>query len=149
MDSRNVMTAGELPYSEQAFWMLKSAFVLAPLLAGIDKYFNFLTEWTNYLAPIFPRMLGITPEMFMHGVGLIEIVAGIGVLLRPRIFSYIVSLWMVGIIANLLILGSYYDVALRDLGLAIGAYALGQLSILHEQQVERTRKVISSRRQAA
>lgn len=118
--------------SEHAYWALKIGFVVAPVVAGLDKFFNFLTVWTQYLAAIFPEMLNVGPHVFMYGVGIIEIIAGIGVLLKPRVFAYVVSAWLTGIIVNLLVLGGFYDIALRDLGLAIGAYALGQLSVLHE-----------------
>ena len=148
MNGRNVINLNDLRFSENAYWVLKVAFVFAPILAGVDKFFNNLTDWTQYLAPVFPSIFNITPQTFMEGVGIIEVIAGIGVLLRPRIFSYIVSLWMLGIILNLLILGSYYDIALRDLGLAIGAFALGQLSALHEHQTSRSSKRISRRQTA-
>lgn len=148
MNEKNVVDLNNLRFSENAYWVLKVAFVFAPVLAGLDKFFNVLTDWTQYLAPVFPSMLNVTPQTFMEGVGIIEVVAGIGVLLRPRIFSYIVSFWMLGIILNLLTLGAYYDIALRDLGLAIGAFALGQLSSLHEYQVHRRGKRLTRRQTA-
>lgn len=122
-----------MEYSEHAFWVLKVGFIVAPILAGLDKFFNVLTNWTNYLAPVFPEMINVTPQAFMQGVGVVEMIVGIGVFFKPKIFSYILSAWLVGIIINLLVLGGYYDVALRDLGLAIGAFALGQLSEVHER----------------
>lgn len=103
-------------------------FILAPIIAGLDKFFYMLTTWSMYLAPVFPQLLGVTPETFMMGVGLIEIIAGIGVALKPKIFSFVVSAWLVGIIINLFILGAFYDIALRDLGLAVSVFALGMLS---------------------
>lgn len=124
-------------YSEHAFWLLKVGFIVAPILAGIDKFYNVLTTWTNYLAPVFPNMLNVTPETFMRGVGVAEMAVGIGVAFRPKIFSYVLSAWMIGIIVNLFILGGYYDVALRDLGLAIGAFSLGQLAEAHERNVRK------------
>lgn len=116
-----------------AYNALKIAFVIAPVIAGLDKFFNFLTNWTKYLAPQVPSLLNITPATFMMGVGVVEIIAGLGVLFKPKIFSFVVCAWLVGIIANLFLVGGYYDIALRDLGLAIGAFALGELSITHEQ----------------
>jgi uncharacterized membrane protein YphA (DoxX/SURF4 family) len=116
----------------RAYTALKIGFVVAPVVAGLDKFFNLLTDWTQYLAPIGPNMLNISPQTFMYGVGVVEVVAGIGVLLKPKIFSYVVSAWLVGIIVNLLIVGQYYDIALRDLGLAIGAYAVGEMARRHE-----------------
>lgn len=129
------MDQKDLTLSEHSYWALKSGFVLAPVLAGLDKFFDYLTFWPKYLAPIFYEILNVTPQTFMYGVGVIEVIAGLGVLFKPKIFSYVVSAWLVGIIFNLLMLGEYYDIALRDLGLAIGAFALGQLSSIHEHQV--------------
>lgn len=118
---------------DHAYLALRTTFILVPILAGLDKFSNILTDWTKYLAPAFTNFLNLSPSTFMMGVGIIEIVAGIGVMLKPRVFSYVVSAWMVGIALNLVILGQYYDVAVRDLALAVGAYALGQLSVHHEQ----------------
>lgn len=112
----------------QAYYLLKTGFVLAPLIAGVDKFFNYLTDWTNYLAPLFPELLNVNYSTFMQGIGVIEVVAAIGVALKPKIFGYVVAAWLVGIIFNLLMLGNYYDVALRDLGLAIGALALARMA---------------------
>jgi uncharacterized membrane protein YphA (DoxX/SURF4 family) len=110
----------------QAYQLLHLGFIAAPILAGLDKYLEILTDWDKYLAPVFANLLGA--ETFMLVVGIIEIVAGIGVAVKPRIFAYVVAAWLAGIILNLLLLGDYYDVALRDLGLMLGALALGRLS---------------------
>lgn len=138
------VTRSNLTFSEHAYWVLKTGFVAAPVLAGLDKFFNYMTDWTDYLAPVIPEMLNVSPETFMSGVGVIEVIAGIGVLFKPKIFAYVVCAWLVGIICNLLLLGAYYDIALRDLGLAIGAYALGQLSHVHED-VSESKKVLHDR----
>lgn len=114
--------------SYQAFRALQIGFVAAPILAGADKFFGLLTEWTQYLWPGFSSMLGLSPEAFMAIVGIVEIVAGITVAVRPRFGGYLVAAWLVGIIVNLLLLGDYFDIALRDLGLAIGAFALARLA---------------------
>lgn len=128
MENSIITKRADVDYSRHAYTALKIAFVVAPLLAGLDKFFNVLTVWTNYVAPIFPNMLNVSAGTFMIGVGIVEIIAGIGVLLKPKIFAYIVSAWLIGIILNLVIHGGYLDIALRDLGLSIGAYALGQLA---------------------
>ncbi len=128
MKDSEMVLKGDSAYSVHAYQALKIGFVVAPLAAGIDKFFNYLTDWPKYLAPFVPDLLGVAPQTFMRGVGVIEIVAGIGVILKPRIFAYVVSAWLVGIVINLLIQGQYLDVALRDVGLAIGAFALGQLA---------------------
>lgn len=112
----------------QAFQILRFAFTVAPIVAGLDKFAHILVNWDQYLPQFVNRMLGGHGHEFMYAVGVIEIVAGIGVFLYPKVFAYVVSAWMVVIILNLLMIPGYYDVALRDLGLALGALALGRLS---------------------
>ena len=112
----------------QAFLILRIGFTVAAIVAGLDKFANLLADWTKYLAPVIPKTLGVAPETFMRGVGVIEIVAGILVAAVPRYAAYIVAAWLAAIIVNLLVLGSYLDVALRDLGLMLGAIALGRLA---------------------
>lgn len=109
----------------QGFVLLWIIFAAAPIIAGADKFFGILTNWERYLAPQFPDLLGVSPHTFMLGVGVIEIVAGLLVAFRPQ-FAYIVSAWLLGIILNLLIKGEYFDVAFRDFGLAVGAFALAR-----------------------
>jgi uncharacterized membrane protein YphA (DoxX/SURF4 family) len=122
----------------QAFLILRSAFTVAPILAGADKFFDVLTDWTRYLAPVFPRTIGVGADTFMKGVGIIEIVAGILVAIVPRFAAYIVAAWLAFIIINLLIRGEYFDVALRDFGLMLGAIALGRLAqSVHESRAAR------------
>lgn len=110
----------------QAYRILQFGFVAAPIIAGLDKFFNLLVTWEQYLWPVLDDLIGA--GIFMSLVGVIEIVAGIGVAVKPRIFSYVVAAWLGGIILNLLLIPGYYDIALRDLGLALGALALGRLS---------------------
>lgn len=112
----------------QAYQILHWGFVAAPVLAGADKFANLLTKWENYLSPAFASLSPFSPHATMLMVGLIEVAAGILVALKPRIGAYVVAAWLAGIIFNLLLLGHYYDVALRDLGLCLGALALGRLS---------------------
>ncbi len=112
--------------ARQAYQILHFGFTVAPIIAGLDKFTNLLTDWTQYLAPFVGDIVGA--QTFMYIVGVIEIVAGIGVAIKPRIFAYVVAAWLVGIILNLLLLGDFFDVALRDLGLALGALALGRLA---------------------
>lgn len=118
--------------SYQAYQILHVAFAVAPIVAGLDKFFNLLANWGQYLAPTF-NVLGNT-QMTMMTVGVIEIIAGIGVWLKPKIFAYIVALWLLGIILNLLALESFYDIALRDFGLMLGALALARLSHLYDRR---------------
>jgi len=114
--------------SYQAFQILHIAFVVAPVAAGADKFFHLLTNWDKYCAPAIPAMIGMSVHTFMLMVGVIEIVAGLIVAVAPRIGSWIVAAWLCGIIVNLLMVGAYFDVALRDFGLLLGAAALGRLS---------------------
>jgi len=112
----------------QAYQILHFGFTVAPIIAGIDKFLHLLVNWDQYLPPVANQMLGGHGHEFMYAVGVIEIVAGIGVFLKPKIFAYVVSAWLVLIIVNLLLIPGYFDVALRDLGLALGALALGRLA---------------------
>lgn len=114
--------------SYQAFQILRTGFTVAPIVAGADKFTHLLVNWDQYLPAIVNKTLGGHGHEFMYAVGVIEIVAGIGVALKPRIFAYVVSAWLVLIIINLLMIPGYFDVALRDLGLALGALALARLS---------------------
>ncbi|MHC8608409.1 hypothetical protein ACW4FP_12225 [Paenarthrobacter ureafaciens] len=117
--------------SRQAFVLLRTIFTVAPILFGLDKFTNLLTDWTAYLAPAATTVIPVPAQTFMYGVGIIEVIAGIIVALRPRIGSVIVALWLLGIIVNLLVLGSFFDVALRDFGLLVGALALNRLASRH------------------
>ncbi|HEX5080963.1 MAG TPA: hypothetical protein VFY40_02885, partial [Blastocatellia bacterium] len=112
----------------QAYRILQFGFTVAPIAAGLDKFFHLLVNWDQYLPSAMNRMVGGQGHSLMYLIGVIEIVAGLGVWFKPRIFAYVVAAWLVLIIANLLMIPGYYDVALRDLGLALGALALGRLS---------------------
>ena len=119
------------PLSLQAYWILRVGFTAALLVAGVDKFFNALTNWEMYLAPWVVNLLNIDSRTIMQGVGVIEIAAGLGVALFPRFFAYVVAAWLLAIIINLLSIPGYYDIALRDAGLMLGALALGRLSHLY------------------
>ncbi len=119
--------------AHQAYMLLLIGFTVAPIIAGLDKFFNVLTNWTQYLSPMASSILGGASQQFMYLVGVIEIVAGIGVFLKPKIFAYVVAAWLALIIVNLLLIPGYFDVALRDLGLLLGALALGRLSSLYDK----------------
>ena len=114
--------------SYQAFLLLRTVFTIAPILFGLDKFTNLMTDWPVYLAGWIDRILPGDAATGMHIVGVIEIIAGILVAVAPRIGAYVVALWLAGIIVNLLTLPGFYDVALRDFGLLIGALALGRLA---------------------
>jgi hypothetical protein len=112
----------------QAYQILHIGFVVAPVVAGLDKFFNLLVNWEQYLPPFVNRMVGGHGHELMLGAGVVEILAGLGVLFKPRLFAYVVSAWLLMIVVNLLMIPGYYDIALRDFGLALGALALGRLS---------------------
>lgn len=112
----------------QAYLTLRVGFVVLPLVMGIDKYFNTLTNWPQYLADWVDRIVPGTAQQLMYAVGAIEIAAALLVALKPRWGAYVVALWLGGIIVNLLSYGEWYDVAVRDFGLMLGALALGRLA---------------------
>jgi hypothetical protein len=117
----------------QAYQILRWGFVAAPILAGADKFLHLLVNWNQYLSPLAARVLPFSGDTFMKVVGVVEIAAGLIVAIKPRIGAYVVSAWLVGIIVNLLTIPGFYDVALRDFGLALGALALGRLSHLYDR----------------
>lgn len=114
--------------SYQAYRILHLGFTLAPILAGVDKFFNLLVDWDKYLPKMVNNLVGGQGHTLMLVVGVIEVAAGIGVALKPRVFSYVVAAWLGAIIINLLLIPGYFDVALRDFGLLLAALALGRLS---------------------
>lgn len=113
----------------QAFLLLRTVFTVAPILFGLDKFTNFMTEWPMYLAPWIDGILPGSAQQGMYIVGVIEIVAGIAVAVIPRYGALVVAAWLAGIIVNLLTLSGFYDVALRDFGLLVGAVALARLAV--------------------
>jgi hypothetical protein len=133
-----VTTAHDAGY--QAYQILHIGFVVAPILAGIDKFLHLMVNWDQYLAPFVNRVVGGHGHGFMLAVGAIEIIAGLGVALKPRIFAYVVAAWLLGIVVNLLLIPGYYDIALRDFGLFLGALALGRLSQEYDHQFAHTER---------
>lgn len=109
---------------EKVATILKWTYGLVPIAAGADKFVHLLTDWDKYLAPIVTDIIPLSSGTFMSIVGIVEILAGILVLVKPKIGSLVVSLWLVGIVINLLLLGQYFDVAVRDLVMSIGAFCL-------------------------
>jgi hypothetical protein len=112
----------------QAYVILTVGFAALPVIAGLDKFFHILVNWDMYLAPRVERLLPVNGHTFMLAVGIIEIAAGLLVAFRPRIGAYVVMAWLWGIIVNLLLIPDFYDIALRDFGLSLGALALARLS---------------------
>jgi len=121
-------SAGASRRTYQAYQILHVGFVVAPIVAGLDKFFNLLVNWEQYLPSFINKIVGGHGHELMLVAGVIEIIAGLGVLFKPKFFAYVVSAWLLMIVVNLLMIPGYYDVALRDFGLALGALALARLS---------------------
>jgi hypothetical protein len=114
--------------AHQAFVMLRTVFTIAPIAFGLDKFFGLLTDWDAYLAPWINDLVPGSAHQAMLAVGVVEILAGVVVAVRPALGGYVVAAWLLGIIVNLVTMGEYYDVALRDFGLLVGALALARLA---------------------
>lgn len=112
----------------QAFWLIRLGFIVAPIAFGLDKFAHVLVNWDLYLAPEFTDLFNAEPGTLMNFVGAIEIIAGLVVAIRPRFGGYLVAAWLGGIIVNLLLIGDFYDVALRDFGLLLAALTLARLA---------------------
>ena len=113
----------------QAFLALRTTFVVAPILFGLDKFANLLTDWPRYLAPWINDIVPGTAQQAMYAVGVVEIVAGLAVAVLPRYGALLVAAWLVGIIVNLLTIPGFYDIALRDFGLLVAALAMSRLAV--------------------
>jgi hypothetical protein len=116
----------------QAFALMRLTFTVAPIAFGVDKFFNIMVHWPNYLAPWINNIMPGTGQQFMYFVGATEILAGVIVALKPRYGAYVVAGWLAGIIINLLTYSGFYDIALRDFGLMLGALALARLASLYD-----------------
>jgi hypothetical protein len=114
--------------SQQAYQILHLGFTVAPIVAGLDKFFHFLVNWDQYVPGVVNSVTGGRGHQLMLVAGVVEIIAGLGVWFKPKAFAYVVSAWLLLIIVNLLLIPGYFDVALRDFGLALGALALARLS---------------------
>jgi len=114
--------------TRQAYLILRAAFVVAPIVFGLDKFTNWLVQWDQYLAPALSDPLPVSAHQAMYVVGVVEVVAGVVVALHARLGALVVAAWLAGIIVNLLLIPGYYDVALRDVGLLLSAVALQRLA---------------------
>ena len=116
-----------------SWWALRIGLGVGPIITGLDKYFNKLADWGMYLGPLATKLIPVSTSTFMHAIGAVEIVAGLIVLSRwTRIGSYIVMAWLVAIAVNLVTTGMCYDLAMRDVEIAIGAFTLSQLTAVRE-----------------
>jgi uncharacterized membrane protein YphA (DoxX/SURF4 family) len=125
--------------SRQAFLLLRTVFTVAPIVFGLDKFANVLTDWPHYLAPWINDLIPGTAQQAMYAVGVVEILAGLAVAVLPRYGGLLVAAWLAGIIVNLLSIPDYYDVALRDFGLLVSALALSRLATEHSPRTLRSR----------
>jgi uncharacterized membrane protein YphA (DoxX/SURF4 family) len=124
---------------ERAWWVLRIGLGVGPILAGADKFFNFFTNWEMYLNPLAPQLLHIQPATFMHVVGLVEVAVGIAVLTRfTRYAAYVAMVWMWCIAASLVAQWGFLDVAVRDIEISLGAFALATLSEVREAALEQS-----------
>ena len=132
----------------QAFLLLRTAFVLAPILFGLDKFFNWMVDWPTYLAPWVNDIVPGSGQQAMYAVGVVEILAGLLVAVAPRLGAYVVAAWLAGIVVNLLTVDppSYYDIALRDVGLLLAALALARLATSDARRTAPTAAVASASR---
>jgi uncharacterized membrane protein YphA (DoxX/SURF4 family) len=117
-------------------FLLKLTYGLVPIIAGLDKFTNLLVDWKIYLNPYFSQMAPFKPEIFMYAVGIIEIAAGLLVFTKPKLGAYVVTGWLIAIAVNLISTGAYFDIAVRDLVMSIGAYSLAHLSAVTEEEPE-------------
>jgi uncharacterized membrane protein YphA (DoxX/SURF4 family) len=126
---------------DKQWWTLRLVYGLVPIVAGLDKFTNLLTDWKSYLSPLVVRALPFSPQVFMSAIGVIEIVAGILVLSRlTRIGAYVVSAWLVAIALNLLTTGHFFDIAVRDLVMAVGAFVLAKMTEVRESTIRPERQ---------
>ncbi len=135
-----------------AWWALKIGLGVGPIITGTDKYFDKLADWGMYLSPLATKFVPVSTATFMHGVGIVEIIAGLIVLSRWTKFGgYLVMIWLLGIVANLLTTGMFTDLAMRDVEIAIGAFALAQLSTVRDRRarIEKEAKEAATSQAAA
>jgi hypothetical protein len=119
--------------SYQAYQILHVAYTAAPIAAGLDKFAHFLVNWDQYLSPLVPQTLGMSAHRFMMCVGAIEVFAGLLVAVAPRLGAWAVAFWLCAIVVNLLSMPAYFDVALRDFWLALGAFAFARLAVEYSE----------------
>jgi uncharacterized membrane protein YphA (DoxX/SURF4 family) len=124
---------------DQAWWTLRIGLGLAAFLAGLDKFFNILTHWTNYINPLALRALPFSAETFMHIVGVIEMIVGLAILAKwTRLGAYVAAVWLILIALNLVTTGTYFDVAVRDIEMALAAFALARLTEVRMASIKAT-----------
>jgi uncharacterized membrane protein len=131
---------------DQAWWALRIGLGVGPFLAGLDKYFNLLTNWTGYISPLFLKILPFSGQTFMHIVGVIEMIVGLAILTKwTRVGAYVASAWLVLIAVNLVSTGMFFDVAVRDVEIAVAAFVLVRMT---EVRIDALQSDVSRERSA-
>ncbi len=133
IENRTALSRARVEPARQAYHILNWGFVAAPTIAGIDKFTHLLTNWDQYLAHVVERVLPFSGHTFMLLVGVVEILAGLLVAVKPKIGAWVVAAWLCGIIIDLLLVPGYFDIALRDFGLLLAAIALARLSAIYDR----------------
>ena len=117
-----------------SWWALRIGLGVVPFLAGLDKFFNLLTDWKGYLNPVALKLLPVGPAAFLHAVGVVEMIVGLAILTRwTRLGAYVAAVWLAGIALNLVTMGAFFDVAVRDLLIALAAFTLAQLTEVKQE----------------
>jgi uncharacterized membrane protein YphA (DoxX/SURF4 family) len=131
------------PRSDAPWWTLRLTFGVVAFVAGLDKFTNILTDWTQYLNPLALEVVPVSAETFMRGVGVVEMLVGVLMFTRfTRLAAYVMAGWLAAIAVNLLTMGAYYDVAVRDLVMAVGAFTLARLTEQRAVAIEDTRRLL-------
>jgi uncharacterized membrane protein YphA (DoxX/SURF4 family) len=134
------------PHLNKPWWAMRLAYGLVPIIAGLDKFTNLLTDWKQYLSPWIEPLLPMSATAFMYVIGIIEIVAGIIVLTKfTRIGAYVVMGWLIAIALNLLTTGHYFDIAVRDLVMSLGAFTLAKMTEVRERSTVVERRELGAR----
>ncbi len=121
-----------------AWWALRIGLGVGPIVTGLDKFFNILTMWSMYMSPLAEKVLPVSDAVFLRAAGVLEILIGLAILTRwTRVGGYVLALWLLAIVCNLAVAGTFWDLAMRDVEIALGAYALGRLSAWREAVVAR------------
>ncbi len=129
---------------EIAWWAMRIGLGAAAFLAGLDKFFDVLANWEMYLSPLAQRVLPVSPETFMHVAGVVEMVVGISILTRwTRLGAYVAAAWLLAIAVNLVTAGTFFDIAVRDVEMALGAFTLASLTEAREARASASSKVAS------
>ncbi|HEY7096415.1 MAG TPA: hypothetical protein VH437_06815 [Terriglobales bacterium] len=122
---------------DQAWWMLRIGLGVGPFLAGLDKFFNLLTNWTAYISPLALKMLPFSAQTFMHIVGVIEMIVGLAILTKwTRLGSYVAAAWLLAIALNLVSTGTFFDIAVRDVEMALAAFVLARMTEVRQEALQ-------------